>query len=346
MTELITILPADDVPVFPVEVDRLEWSTDDPGDSFDVTLTLGTETVLEATLTSGADRVATLYGIASLLIERMDTPGERSLDICWGQQCYTHPLLVLACRTNVGVPAAGFTQRRFLTLLDGNKPVPPGGTEKLRWYDPGTPDRTYGVRLRWYNLDSRAITEESLTQLALGSGGISEADVSPSSFTPPTEGLLLLDYEVTAGLRKQHYVVVPSSMAATEVAFRNAFGLADTFYFRGHTERVIKAERQQADFCGIRRNYSSKVHSEMTMHTGILTDPLLPLLEDLMATDIAYLRPHMTPLVITDNDAKLLSDLHAANAASVTFRQAAVNERAALRDRIRTFDQTFDQTFK
>ena len=118
MTELITILPADDVPVFPVEVDRLEWSTDDPGDSFDVTLTLGTETVLEATLTSGADRVATLYGIASLLIERMDTPGERSLDICWGQQCYTHPLLVLACRTNVGVPAAGFTQRRFLTLLD------------------------------------------------------------------------------------------------------------------------------------------------------------------------------------------------------------------------------------
>lgn len=253
---------------------------------------------------------------------------------------------VVPCRAGLTEPAEFFCARSFLTLCDGVRRTQQGAQEWL--YVFGIQDAIQATFAARWLLPDGTLRETSQTfAFNIVSGGFGRLDASPARLTPPAEGAQLCDYTVRADRRKMKYLMAaPQAEPVLSVAFRNAFGRAETFHFRAGAEQAVKAEYTAAVIEGHTRNIRIEAVKEWTARAAHLLPSELPLLADLCASPSLSLQPSGAEITLTACELKADTDPYTPQAAAVTFRHAARRAPVVPDRHAQTFDDTFDPTFE
>ncbi|MDR2913426.1 MAG: hypothetical protein LBV74_01090 [Tannerella sp.] len=248
----------------------------------------------------------------------------------------------LYCRADMGydfVPAA-WIQNNFLTLCQGEKTTHLGINEQLSIY---TTEPTTVELIAEYNTGERFTKNIEIASI----NQITTINASIDWVEHPEQ---VSRYVVNAGNRHFSYLVKPAlPREHLVIAFRNAFGVTETFIPSGITLRENKYDNLFGQFSGNYRKYKAEVTKTYTCNTGILTGTMADWLEDLFMSDNVALfdidNGYSYPIVIEESTVKRSTAASELPAFEFKFRPAKRNQLDAVPAKPRIFDNSFDHIF-
>ncbi len=314
------------------------------GTSQQVTITCGDETLLDELLWP-SDGIITLVELGEMLEPLARQQLVCNITISSGGTSATFQALY--AKVDVGVDAATFYSKYFLSILTGTK-VTATGRRELLWY---------------YGSDAASCTAEyadgSTATFAVPTAGSSASytclDASPGNFV--SSGKTLTAYTITAGSRSQRYEMDFSEPdCAPILEFINSFGVWEYIYCTGTHEVSSDYKRSTTRIRGRLCNYKIEETRVFKGDTGILTRAMADWAHDLFRSDEVYVVNVIDgavqdsdggkEVVTTDSKDTITNDDD--NLPRFTFSyQYAQRVQAVLQtNRVgRIFDNTFDHTF-
>lgn len=348
------ITPTIPTVVFPHEIDQFTITgvtTDTP-----ITITLGTTTILSATLTPTPQGTIPFTDMAAYISERMQAialDGYTPLTLTIAAAGTTLATTTLRyCTATLTATAQDVIRDAFLTTaVAGIKTIPADSCEEyLAWAPQSATERRQGplIRATWYSptLHRTAITEQILPILHKTTH-TAIANVSPATLQPPATGYHLTAYTATLAARTMRYQIAPTGLTQattpTTLTFTNIFGLADRFYFYGTLTTQVKPTYTAARIGSATTNYHIEANPTYTATTGPLNPSTHALLRDLLTARQVWMGT--TPVTLTEADYKTTDSPTDIQTATVTFRRQT--EGITQPDILphSTFDTTFDYTF-
>lgn len=349
MPTLQTSLPA---LLFPHEADGLLFQRSSSSEkSFPLTVEVGGQTALSATLSFSADGSCSVADLATLLRDFCPADGSvesAPLTVSWGASAAESiQAVLLPCRTELTEGAADFCARSFLSLLSGPKQTTLRDTE---WFSFLTPD----------SADTHPVASLSLVYWDEAAGALGRRQVSlqldvPDPSRPFTFAVRPGDYQteggprlvaltVEVGQRRQELRVADAPWGSAAVELLNCFGRRETLRL-WEVEREAKPTRSAASFAGRYRLYRVEELTTFKGTTAPLLDGELPLVDDAVHALRLFRAEDGAELALTDAEWKHASAATEMPRATLTWREAGRTARFQPVRSARTFDQTFDQTF-
>ena len=338
-------------PAFPHELDTLTLPAE--GETA-VAITLGGESLFEATLQGDDSGEIVLTDLRELIAARADEIGSPAvLTVTAGDLSASTTVLPCRCRPTQG--AAAFAQARFLTMCPLERTTYMGALEALHVYDPDAATRgtapTVSLKATWLVGTATQTTDLQATCIDIsGAAGVYTYVWMPTALEAPAAGAELLQVAAFCGRRRQVYTVRPAADAdreARSLTFRSAFGLADVFHLYGNADREFKAERTAAALAG--RGYTvvrAVPTPQWKLRTGPLTPDLLPLLDDLLTAPYVERAADGEPMAVTDHELKHeVGARYALPEATLTLRECASAPLEGGAAPARVWDQTFGAAF-
>lgn len=342
---MITITSSPSGKVFSSYIPDLQFTTSDT--TVTVTIAVNGEYVYNETLVPVGGKV-TLDGLSPML----EVYAERRLVLEVGitirepltAETKTVAFTVLFSRCDVGVAASEFYERHFLSVLQGPKLTAMGRLEYLHYYGTEVPSciATY----------SDGTTSSFTPSKTAGNSSYTQIDVSPVSFT--SAGKQLVAYEVTAGSRRQQFLIDLSQPdCAPILLFDNSFGVQELIYCTGIHKVSPQYKRQSARIGGMLRNYAIEETRSFQADTGVLTIPMANWADELFRSKEIYVVniyggvPSVgKEVIITDSKSEYTNDDAALPRFTFTYQYAQrLHNVLQLQREGRIFDNTFDNTF-
>lgn len=240
----------------------------------------------------------------------------------------TRTFKVMLCTSLTTYSAKDSIRKRFFSAYQHNKGykiTAPGRTERLFFYDDSDNSDYTDYTAHFLNLTNGNI--ELKVGLSLNkSSGIDDfyyVDVSPDNVS--VSGYQLLDYTVTRGERVARFTVRQDIETTAEFCFINAFGFEDTVGFTGLIEDNHEYERSAGYINGKYRNYGVDDTSSVTLDSGIISEAMLPLIDDLAKSREIFLLEYgekKQEVTITETDLKRTNEDDALFRCSVTYKLA------------------------
>lgn len=343
--------------MFPSELNVIELTG--CGEQVRVVLTLGSNTVFEATLTTLKGKVR-MENLMPLLRDKTTDPIDGvqpqylSLNVD-GKDLAS--CLLIPCRVRVAdVTAMQVVNNAFLTFA-GREPklIPQQAKEMLYWYDfdKDLSQVKATANACWWNAETQQV-EETEQRLEVGEnveGGLFYLDASPQMLTAPRgdhAAWALVSYDVKVGARTMRYRLMPQGMnlaPVTGIRYRNALGVDDTFYFFGAVTEKLKPTYSAAQIGGVTRNYRIEAQTEWEAQTGPMTRGMERLLRDVAVARRAWLLADGEEITLTGCDIKQSNEWGITPTATVSWREAGEGQRLMAPTGVRTFDGSFDEAF-
>lgn len=343
--------------MFPSELNVIELTG--CGEQVRVVLTLGSNTVFEATLTTLKGKVR-MENLMPLLRDKTTDPIDGvqpqylSLNVD-GKDLAS--CLLIPCRVRVAdVTAMQVVNNAFLTFA-GREPklIPQQAKEMLYWYDfdKDLSQVKATANACWWNAETQQV-EETEQRLEVGEnveGGLFYLDASPQMLTAPRgdhAAWALVSYDVKVGARTMRYRLMPQGMnlaPVTGIRYRNALGVDDTFYFFGAVTEKLKPTYSAAQIGGVTRNYRIEAQTEWEAQTGPMTRGMERLLHDVAVARRAWLLADGEEITLTGCEIKQSNEWGITPTAAVSWREAGEGQRLMAPTGVRTFDGSFDEAF-
>lgn len=343
--------------MFPSELNVIEL--EGCGEQVRVVLTLGSNKVFEATLTTLKGKVR-MENLMPLLRDQTTDP----IDGVQPQELILNvdgndlaSCLLIPCRVRVAdVTAMQVVNNSFLTFA-GREPklIPQQAKEMLYWYsfDEVLSNVKATANACWWNAETQQVenTEQRLEVGENVEGGLFYLDASPQMLTAPRgdhAAWALVSYEVKVGARTMRYRLMPQGMnlaPVTGIRYRNALGVDDTFYFFGAVTEKLKPTYSAAQIGGVTRNYRIEAQTEWEAQTGPMTRGMERLLHDVAVARRAWLLADGEEITLTGCDIKQSNEWGITPTATVSWREAGEGQRLMAPTGVRTFDGSFDEAF-
>ena len=268
----------------------------------------------------------------------------------------TMTLLYAAADTNL--PALAFTQRHFLTTIDGEKLTAMGREERVSAYGLEAPCQ---LTVRATVVDAAGECSERTAVIdalnADGVTGISVFDVSPQKVADAVNlytgnGARLASYTVSAGQRSQAFLVGTDAVPpAPSLYFVNSFGCYEFLHCTGEHRKVSKYDRKTARLRGKRHQYKIEEDRQFTGNTGWLNSAMADWADELFRSDEVYVwdRRNGTvfkEVVLSDSKSEVSNADDDMPSFSFVYGYAQRLHNVMQVERGgRVFDSTFDQSF-
>jgi hypothetical protein len=344
--------------MFPSELNVIEL--EGCGKQVRVVLTLGSNKVFEATLTTLKGKVR-MENLMPLLRDKTTDPidGVQPQELILNVDSTTKfaSCLLIPCRVRVAdVTAMQVVNNAFLTFA-GREPklIPQQAREMLYWYkfDEVLSNVKATANACWWNAETQQVenTEQRLEVGENTEGCLFYLDASPKMLTAPRgnhAAWALVSYEVKVGARTMRYRLMPQGMnlaPVTGVRYRNALGVDDTFYFFGAVTEKLKPTYSAAQIGGVTRNYRIEAQTEWEAQTGPMTRGMERLLHDVAVARRAWLLADGEEITLTGCDIKQSNEWGITPTATVSWREAGEGQRLMAPTGVRTFDGSFDEAF-
>lgn len=344
--------------MFPSELNVIEL--EGCGKQVKVVLTLGSNKVFEATLTTLKGKVR-MENLMSLLRDKTTDPidGVQPQELILNVDNNTKlaSCLLIPCRVRVAdVTAMQVVNNAFLTFA-GREPklIPQQAKEMLYWYkfNEDLSQVKATANACWWNAETQQVenTEQRLEVAENVEGRLFYLDASPQMLTAPRgnqTAWALVSYEVKVGARTMRYRLMPQGMnlaPVTGIRYRNALGVDDTFYFFGAVTEKLKPTYSAAQIGGVTRNYRIEAQTEWEAQTGPMTRGMERLLHDVAVARRAWLLADGEEITLTGCDIKQSNEWGIAPTAAVSWREAGEGQRLMAPTGVRTFDGSFDEAF-
>lgn len=343
--------------MFPSELNVIELTG--CGEQVRVVLTLGSNKVFEATLTTLKGKVR-MENLMPLLRDKTTDPidGVQPQELILNvNNTKLASCLLIPCRVRVAdVTAMQVVNNAFLTFA-GREPklIPQQAKEMLYWYkfNEDLSQVKATANACWWNAETQQVenTEQRLEVGENVEGGLFYLDASPQMLTAPRgnqAAWALVSYEVKVGARTMRYRLMPQGMNLTPVTgirYRNALGVDDTFYFFGAVTEKLKPTYSAAQIGGVTRNYRIEAQTEWEAQTGPMTRGMERLLHDVAVARRAWLLADGEEITLTGCDIKQSNEWGIAPTAAVSWREAGEGQRLMAPTGVRTFDGSFDEAF-
>jgi hypothetical protein len=329
---------------FPFELDTLEFEAEDGDElSTQIQIAYDDESIIDEELYFDSGGKILIEYLASLLIDCIrDSSEAYTFSVTVGGKKYS--CLLVACTVDLEKPAMQVLDESFMTPLMGTKTTYLNGEEFLTMYC-SNGDVGWSVKADFISDDTLFSWDEKFTSVFNTTAVFARLCVSPSEIMKifsQAEGKLL-GYTVSAGKRKQRYIVKQQN--ATEVVhFLNSFLEEDTFYV-SHIENEVKPTRTMVNIKGKRKVVYVDPSATTKATSYPLMDSELPLAEDLVCAKDVWLK-NKYMLAITDNDFKHTSDMAELPRLSVTWQPSGKRLLHKTYTPPQTFDETFDKTYE
>ena len=340
MAEITTYIPAT---CFPSEVDAIHVSAD-AGETVDITISLGGETVFQTSLMADSSGNIALEDLSEFFDNLLQGTA-KTCTVTADEDSETFTLY--PCKVKPRITAVQFLNKSFLSLLNGPKPTFCNAVEFLTYVDLNSANDTPVISAVWINPNTAEIqtTSGELTPSQADGYGLL-LNVSPSVLTAPADGYLLHSYAVTAGSRTQKYIIrKPVDITPVSILFTNAFGQLETFHCFGTSVKETKPKYSAASYAGRTRNYLVETVPEWKVYTGPLNEAILHLFEDVATSMKAWRISDGEELTITDCEMRISNDRYAEQNGTITFRESGRTQSCDKILPVQTFDATFDNTF-
>lgn len=343
MASLITNIPAY---CFPHELDAISFSADS---SVDIVLSTDLDRV-ELHLTPDAAGSILVEDLAGVLRDFTADGIARQVRLAWDGG--SRDFVLLPCRRTLSADAVTFTYDRFLSLCKGEKPTYLQAVEYVHVYEPQGKRAKFSIASLWADpatgeLKPAETSGDSIGSTAELEGNVFQFRFSPKDIPSPSAGLELLSFSVSCGQRRQDFAIRHTADAEpVTLAFRNCFGVTDTFHCFGTVQTEVKVTRDSASFGGRMYNYRVEAVPYYTAQTGILTKPVLELFSDICSATRVWLGYREgIALCVTDSELKVSNDLYEPQTGSVTWCECRKEGTVRSEDPAKVFDNTFDKTF-
>nr|DAW09932.1 MAG TPA: hypothetical protein [Caudoviricetes sp.] len=358
---LSTTLPA---LAFATEIEDLEFSSDTPGTTCHISITLGGAVVLDTYLTPDTRGHFALHDLGWLISTHataaMATRGKWLTELrIEADSKLLATVSIMPCRQRLYINGADFVQRSFLTLAGGGcKVVPKLATERLVWKpsdEERKQERPVSVRVTYMDLNtgetrrvgSEFRAEEYNDELLCYNTSPAYIVGNLEQFGPMSGATRQpVGYEVTVGKRTMRYRLAPWDMDAAPVTtldFTNVFGLSDSLYIYGEVEEALKPTYTQVVVGGSAYNANVEAQAEFKATTGALSAADVALLKDVATA--RYVWHDDSAVTITAAEVKGSNAYNTADSATLTWRESQSGLSVLTPLPVRTFDETFDETF-
>lgn len=256
----------------------------------------------------------------------------------------TLTIVVFKCSTQVDIPATEFVENYFLTPHT-RKTTTLYRDEGLSIYNPTDEAVDVIATCDYYN--NGEMSQQTQT-VGSAPSGLSAFEVSPALFVSPKLGQLM-GYTITAGNRVKTFDVRRHKPDAVGVAYKNAFGVWEHFYFEGLLQTEMDYTRAHAVIGGRLVPYDVQEVQSFKANTGPI-----PWGEEIYVYDLCrslsvnLLNPQGTSeeIVVTDSEVKSNNAQDAISDFVVTFRRAdRLTSKITTPKSVELFDDTFDDTF-
>jgi hypothetical protein len=326
---------------FPFELDTLIFEAEEGDElSTQIQIAYDDESIIDEDLYFDSDGRISIEDLASLLIDYIkDTAKEHIFKVTTGGKEYS--CVLMACTVDLAKNATQVVQESFLSPLMGAKNTYLNGEEFLIVYSQSGGE-DWNVTADFVNDNGHLLNLKKVFSSDVGVGRrllrVSPSEIT-SMFSNPGR---LLSYTVSAGKRKQRYIVQQRN--ATEVVhFLNSFFEEDTFYF-SHLESEVKPTRTTVGINGRRKVVYVDPSAKSKGTSFPLMDSELPLADDLVCAKDVWLK-NQYMVAITDNDFKHTSDAAELPRLSVTWQPSGKRLSHKTYTPPQTFDETFDETY-
>lgn len=263
----------------------------------------------------------------------------------------------LYCKADVDISAGNFINRFFLSTLMGAKVTAPGQKEYLHFvttdedFVSGDEGDQVAVQIYADYVDSEMKKTSNVFEWTVPINAaemqITTIDVSPLYFVK--KGMTLVAYKVVVGGRTQMFCLSQRYDSEPDIAFKNSFGLFETFYFTGTKEDAPEISRSAAYVNGEYRNYHIEENRIVKANTGIIPETMVCLVDELARSTETYLIEKGEigrQITVTDSELKRTNDLDSLFSFQITYRITKRNQNILKAIRLgRIFDLTFDSTF-
>lgn len=252
---------------------------------------------------------------------------------------------VVYCQADFGEETAEhFCSNHFLSILIGPKVTAMGRLEYL--HEQGNDAATCTAQYK------DGSTKNFSCDVIQNNGHYKTFDVSPDLFRDATK--MLTSYTITAGSRKQEYVIDQTQPdCAPILIFVNSFGLDELAYCTGLHKVAPSYKRNTAFFRGVQKNYKIDETRAFSADTGPLTFEMANWWDEVFRSDSVRVvniydgHPNVgKDLLITDSKSEYSSDDAEIPRFTFTYQYAQRNHNVVQLLRAgRIFDNTFDNTF-
>jgi len=257
---------------------------------------------------------------------------------------------VVYCQADFGEETPqNFCSNHFLSILMGPKVTAMGRKEYLHMTKNQT-DSFDTVYCTAYYDTGEPVTFKDIVPDYHGS--YATINVSPDLFADASKKII--SYTITAGSRKQEYVIDQTQPdCAPILIFVNSFGLDELAYCTGLHKVAPSYKRNTAFFRGVQKNYKIDETRAFSADTGPLTFEMANWWDEVFRSDsvriVNIYNGVATPgkdLLITDSKSEYTNDDAEIPRFTFTYQYAQRNHNVVQLLRAgRIFDNTFDNTF-
>lgn len=252
---------------------------------------------------------------------------------------------IIYSAADIGMGAADFMAKRFLTLLEGEKMTALNRLEYLHYI--GT--ESANVTAEYDDGSTKAFDAE----VVAGNERYTTIDVSPDKFV--AEGKVLVCYDVQAGERSFRFAIdFDEPDCAPILVFVNSFGVEELLYCTG-THTVAPTYKRDSGYIGrYNRNYNIVETRQFKADTGIMTFAMANWADELLRSQEVHVvnfkdgHPNVgKEVTITDSKSEYSNADDELPRFTFTYQYAQRNHNVVdvLRSG-RIFDNTFDNTFE
>lgn len=251
---------------------------------------------------------------------------------------------IIYSAADIGMGAADFMAKRFLTLLEDSKVTALNRLEYLHFI--GT--EAAKVTAEYDDGSTKAFDAE----VVAGNDKYTTIDVSPDKFV--AEGKVLVCYDVQAGARSFRFTIdFDEPDCAPILVFVNSFGVEELLYCTG-THSVAPTYKRDSGYIGrYNRNYNIVETRQFKADTGIMPFTMANWADELLRSQEVHVvnfkdgHPNVgKEVTITDSKSEYSNDDDELPRFTFTYQYAQRNHNVVdvLRSG-RIFDNTFDNTF-
>lgn len=252
---------------------------------------------------------------------------------------------IIYSAADIGMGAADFMAKRFLTLLEGEKVTALNRLEYLHYI--GT--EAAKVTAEYDDGSTKAFDAE----VVAGNERYTTIDVSADKFV--AEGKVLVCYDVQAGERSFRFTIdFDEPDCAPVLVFVNSFGVEELLYCTG-THTVAPTYKRDSGYIGrYNRNYNIVETRQFKADTGIMTFAMANWADELLRSQEVHVvnfkdgHPNVgKEVTITDSKSEYSNADDELPRFTFTYQYAQRNHNVVdvLRSG-RIFDNTFDNTFE
>ena len=252
---------------------------------------------------------------------------------------------IIYSAADIGMGAADFMAKRFLTLLEGEKVTALNRLEYLHFI--GT--EAAKVTAEYDDGSTKAFDAD----VVAGNDKYTTIDVSADKFV--ADGKVLVCYDVQAGARSFRFTIdFDEPDCAPILVFVNSFGVEELLYCTG-THSVAPTYKRDSGYIGrYNRNYNIVETRQFKADTGIMTFAMANWADELLRSQEVHVvnfkdgHPNVgKEVTITDSKSEYSNDDDELPRFTFTYQYAQRNHNVVdvLRSG-RIFDNTFDNTFE